>query len=85
MTDEVRHLRIEVQVLERAVNRFEERLAGLREEVIKGFDRADITMADHFGELLTLLGQVNARLDALESKADERHAELLAAIRSLKD
>lgn len=83
MTDEVRHLRVEVQVLERAVHRFEERLAGLREEVIKGFDRADITMADHFGELLTLLGQVTARIDALESKADERHAELLEAIRSI--
>jgi hypothetical protein len=91
MTDEVRHLRVEVQVLERAVHRFEERLAGLREEVTKGFDRVDIVLADQFGETLTLFGQVNTRLDevntrldGLERKGDERHAEVLAAIRGIQ-
>jgi hypothetical protein len=84
VTDEIRHLRVEVQVLERAVHRFEEKLAGLREEILKGFDRADIILADQFGEVLKLFAHVNARLDGLESKADERHAELLAAIRELK-
>jgi hypothetical protein len=84
MTDEVRHLRVEVQVLERAVSRFEERLAGLREEMIKGFDRQDILMADQFGELLKLFGHLNERVDDLENKADERHAELLAAIRGIR-
>lgn len=88
MTDEIRHLRVEVEVLERAVHRFEERLAGLREEVTKGFDRLDIVLANQFGETLMLFGQVNARIAALETriddmerKADERHAEILAAIR----
>lgn len=84
MTDEIRHLRVEVQVMERAVHRFEERLAGLRDETIRGFDRMDIVMADHFGETLKLFGQLHARLDDLERKADERHAELLAAIRGLQ-
>lgn len=84
MTDEVRHLRVEVQVLERAVHRFEERLAGLREEMIKGFDRMDILLAEHLGETLKLFGHVNTRLDGIESRADERHAELLAAIREAK-
>jgi uncharacterized membrane-anchored protein len=84
MTDEIRHLRVEVQVLERAVHRFEERLAGLREEMIKGFDRMDILMAEHFGETMKLFSQVNARLDEVERRADERHAELLAAIREVK-
>jgi chaperonin cofactor prefoldin len=90
VTDEVRHLRVEVQVLERAVSRFEERLAGLREEVTKGFDRMDIVLANQFGEVLMLFGQVNDRIDALgtrldddERRADERHAELLEAIRSI--
>lgn len=91
MTDEIRHLRVEVQVLERAVHRFEERLAGLREEVTKGFDRLDIVLANQFGETLMLFGQVNARIAALETrmddmerKADERHAEILAAIRGMQ-
>lgn len=83
MTDEVRHLRVEVQVLERAVHRFEERLAGLREETVKGFDRMDILLAEHLGETLKLFSHVNTRLDDLERKADERHAELLAAIRGM--
>lgn len=84
MTDEIRHLRVEVQVLERAVHRFEERLAGLREEITKGFDRIDIVLANQFGETLTLFSQVNARIDAMESKADERHAEVMAAIRGMQ-
>jgi hypothetical protein len=84
MTDEIRHLRVEVQVLERAVHRFEERLAGLREEITKGFDRLDIVLANQFGETLMLFSQINARIDALERRADERHAEILAAIKDMR-
>jgi hypothetical protein len=84
MTDDLRNLRVEVQVLERAVHRFEERLAGLREEVTKGFDRLDIVLANQFGETLMLLNQADARLGALERKGDERHAELMALLRGLQ-
>jgi len=84
MTDEIRHLRVEVQVLERAVHRFEERLAGLREEITKGFDRLDIVLANQFGETLMLFGQVNTRLEDEKRRADERHAEILAAIKDMR-
>jgi hypothetical protein len=84
MTDEIRHLRVEVQVLERAVHRFEERLAGLREEITKGFDRLDIVLANQFGETLMLFSQVNARIDGMERRADERHAEILTAIKDMR-
>lgn len=98
MTDEVRHLRVEVQVLERAVHRFEERLAGLRDEMIRGFDRMDILLSNQFGEILTLFGQANTRIDTLttslndiatrledgERRTDERHAEILAAIKGMQ-
>jgi hypothetical protein len=50
----------------------------------------DIVLANQFGEVLMLFGQVNDRIDALgtrldddERRADERHAELLEAIRSI--
>lgn len=84
MTDEIRNLRVEVEVLRRAVHRFEERLAGLREETTKGFDRVDIVLANQFGETLMLLGQVNNRVTALEQKVDKGFAEVLEAIRGLK-
>lgn len=80
MTDEIRHLRVEVQVLERAVHRFEERLAGLREEVTKSFDRMDIVLANQFGEILALFSQLSTRIDRLESRADE----ILAAIKDIR-
>lgn len=83
MSDEVRQLRVEVQVLARAVSRFESSLAGLREEMIKGFDRMDILLAEQHGEVVKLVAHLSERIDALESRADERHAELLEAIRNL--
>lgn len=84
MVDEVRQLRVEVQVLERAVQRFEERLAGLREEVTRGFDRVDILLATHFGDVLKLQTHMLERIEGLERKVEDNHAAVLAAIESLR-
>jgi septal ring factor EnvC (AmiA/AmiB activator) len=72
------------------LNRIEKQFDSLEETLRDGFTRMRSKL-DQFGEVLTLFAQVTARLDALEAhldtlerKGDERHAELLAILRGLQ-
>jgi hypothetical protein len=68
------------------LNRIDKQFDSLEETLRCGFTRMH-SRIEHFGETLTLLGQANARI--LETRlggmeSNERHAELLAAIREMK-
>lgn len=73
MTDEIRNLRVEVRVLERAVSRFEARAAAFEAQVAQGFDRMDILMAEQHGDMIKLVTQMDSRID-----------EILTIVKSLR-
>ena len=65
------------------IARIDKQFDSLEETLRRGFDRMGSKL-EQFGETLKLFAQVNTRLDAVERTAEERHTEVLEAIRNLK-